>query len=54
VSRAVERGEPMLAREVARFTVDAQEACRRNGLEQTPDFRACIDRETQSFGPWLR
>jgi hypothetical protein len=55
VSRAVERGEPMFAREVARFTVDAQEACRRNGLEpQTPDFHACIDRETQSLGIWLR
>jgi hypothetical protein len=53
VSRAVERGEPMLAREVAHFTVDVQEACKRNGLQpQTPDFRICIDRETQSRGLW--
>ena len=54
-TRAVEGGEPMLARAVARFAVDAQEACRRTGLEpQTPDFRTCIDRESQSRGLWLR
>ena len=55
VTRAVEWGEPMLARAVARFAVDAQEACRRNGLEpQTPDFRTCVERESQSRGLWLR
>ena len=53
VSRAVEWGEPWLAQEVARFTVDTEETCRRNGLQpQTPDFRNCIDRETQSRGRW--
>jgi hypothetical protein len=50
-TRAVEWGEPMLARDVARLTVDAQEVCARNGLApQTPDFCACIDRETQLRG----
>lgn len=54
VRGALEWGEPRLAHDVARFTVDAQEACRQNGLEpQTPDFRTCIDRETQ-LRAWLR
>jgi len=48
-ARAIELGDPMLARDLARFSVDAQEACRHNGLEpQTPEFRTCIDRESRA------
>ena len=50
-TRALEWGEPQLARDFARVAVDAREACLGYGLQpQTSGFRACIDREAYARG----
>lgn len=50
-TRALEWGEPGLARNFARVTVEAREACLGYGLQpQTTGFQACIDRETYARG----
>ena len=50
-TRALQWGEPALARSFARVTVDAREACLGSGLQpQTAGFSACIDRETYARG----
>ena len=50
-TRALDWGEPGLARSFARVAVDAQEACLRSGLQpQTEGFRACTDRESYGRG----
>lgn len=44
--RALEWGEPEIARAYARVTADAREACQSYGLEPTTgSYRSCIDRE---------
>ena len=50
-TRAIEWGEPQLARRFARVAVDARDACLGSGLKpQTSGFRSCIDRETYARG----
>jgi hypothetical protein len=50
-TRALQWGEPTLARRFARVTVEAREACLGYGLQpQTAGFSACIDRETYARG----
>ena len=50
-TRAVEWGEPALARSFARVAVESREACLSYGLKpQTPGFKACIDKETTARG----
>lgn len=50
-TRALEWGEPGLARGFARVTLDAREACMSYGLQpDTSGFRACIERETYARG----
>jgi hypothetical protein len=50
-TRALQWGEPRLARNFARVTVDARDACLGYGLQpQTAGFSACIDRETYARG----
>jgi hypothetical protein len=50
-TRAIEWGEPALARTFARVAVEARDACMGYGLQpQTAGFRACIDRETHARG----
>lgn len=50
-TRAIEWGEPQLARSFARVAFDAGEACLAYGLQpQTSGFRSCIDRETYARG----
>lgn len=50
-TRAVEWGEPKLARSFAKVTVEAREACLGYGLKpQTSGFAACMDRETNARG----
>jgi hypothetical protein len=50
-TRALEWGEPGLARGFARVAFDAREACLGYGLQpQTSSFRACIERETYARG----
>jgi hypothetical protein len=47
VIRALESGEPHLAKNFARVVVEAREACLGYGLQaDAPDFRTCIDRES--------
>jgi hypothetical protein len=50
-TRALEWGEPALARSFARVTVSARDACLDRGLQpQTTGFKTCIDRETYARG----
>jgi len=50
-TRALEWGEPALARNFARVTVNAREACLGYGLQpQTEGFQTCLDRETYARG----
>jgi hypothetical protein len=50
-TRALEWGEPGLARSLARVTADAREACQGYGLQaQTSSFSACVDREAYARG----
>lgn len=50
-TRALEWGEPGLARGFARVALDAREACVGYGLQpQTSGFHACIERETYARG----
>ena len=50
-TRALEWGEPQLARGFARVALDAREACMGAGLQpQTSGFHACIERETYARG----
>jgi hypothetical protein len=50
-TRALEWGEPKLARSFARVAVDARDACLSSGLQpQTSGFRSCIDREAHARG----
>lgn len=50
-TRALEWGEPALARNLARVTVEARDACLGYGLQpQTTRFQACLDRETYARG----
>ena len=50
-TRALEWGEPALARAFARVALDAREACMGHGLQpETSGFRACIERETHARG----
>jgi len=50
-TRALEWGEPGLARGFARVALDARDACMGYGLQpQTSGFRACIERETYARG----
>jgi hypothetical protein len=46
--KALEGGEPEIARALARVTAEAREACRSRGLEATTgDYRVCMERETK-------
>ncbi len=48
-TRALEWGEPRMARSFARVAADARDACLASGLrEQTPALKACIDKETSA------
>ncbi len=50
-ARALEWGEPHLARGFARVAVDSREACLGYGLQpDTSGFRSCIDKETYARG----
>jgi hypothetical protein len=50
-TRALEWGEPQLARGFARVALDAREACMGAGLQpQSSGFHACIERETYARG----
>jgi hypothetical protein len=50
-TRALEWGEPVLARGFARVAVEARDACLGYGLQpQTDGFKACIDKETMARG----
>jgi hypothetical protein len=50
-TRALEWGEPRLARGFARVAVDSRDACLGYGLQpQTDGFKACIDKETMARG----
>ena len=50
-TRALEGGEPALARRFARVAAEAREACLGSGLQpQTPGFQACIEKETYARG----
>ena len=50
-TRAIEWGEPALARSFARVAVDSRDACLRSGLQpSTSGFTTCIDRETYARG----
>lgn len=50
-TRALEWGEPGLARSFARVAVEAREACLSYGLKpQTSGFQSCMDKETQARG----
>ena len=50
-TRAIEWGEPALARSFARVAVDARESCLGSGLQPaTTGFRTCMDRETYARG----
>ena len=50
-TRAVEWGEPALARSFARVTTESREACLSYGLKpQTTSFKECIDKETLARG----
>ena len=50
-TRALEWGEPWLARGFAHVTLDAREACTGYGLQpQTSGFSACMERETYARG----
>ena len=47
--RAIEWGEPDMARAYARVTADAREACQSYGLDPTSSgYRNCFDRETKA------
>ena len=48
-TRALEWGEPRMARTFAQVAADASEACLSYGLhEQTAGLKACIDKETSA------
>lgn len=50
-TRALEWGEPALARGFARVAVEARDACLGYGLQpQTAGFKACLDKETTARG----
>jgi hypothetical protein len=50
-TRALEWGEPRMARNFARVTVEGRQACLGYGLKpQTSGFQACMDKETQARG----
>ena len=50
-TRAIEWGEPGLARDFARVSVQSRDACAREGLKPgSSGFEACIDRETYARG----
>ena len=50
-TRALEWGEPRMARSFARVAVEAREACLGYGLKpQTSGFQTCMDKETQARG----
>jgi hypothetical protein len=50
-TRALEWGEPTLARGFARVAVEARDACLGYGLQpQTDGFKACIEKETAARG----
>jgi hypothetical protein len=47
--RAIEWGEPEMARAYARVTADAREACQSYGLDPASSgYRSCFDRETKA------
>ena len=47
--RAIEWGEPQLARALARVTAEAREACQGYGLAPaSAGYQACLDRETRA------
>jgi hypothetical protein len=50
-TRALEWGEPTLARGFARVAIEARDACLGYGLQpQTDGFKACLDKETAARG----
>ncbi len=50
-TRALEWGEPQLARGFARVAAESRDACLGYGLQpQTAGFKACIDKETTARG----
>ena len=50
-TRALEWGEPRMARSFARITVEARDACLGYGLKPlTSGFQACMGKETQARG----
>lgn len=50
-TRALEWGEPHLAKSFARVAVESREACLGYGLQpDTSGFRACIEKETYARG----
>ncbi len=50
-TRAIEWGEPKLARSFARVATDARDACLNYGLQpRTSGFQACIDKEAYARG----
>ena len=50
-TRALEWGEPTLARGFARVAVESRDACLGYGLQpQTDGFKACLDKETAARG----
>ena len=50
-TRALEWGEPTLARGFARVAVESRDACLGYGLQpQTDGFKACIEKETAARG----
>ena len=50
-TRALEWGEPELARDFARVAAVSREACLSRGLQpQTPSFTSCVDRESYARG----
>ena len=51
VTRAIQSGEPQLARGFARSTAEARDACLSYGLQpRTSGFQACIDKEAYERG----
>lgn len=50
-TRALEWGQPALARRFARVASDSREACLGSGLQpHSPGFKACIEKETYALG----
>jgi hypothetical protein len=47
--RAIEWGEPEMARAFARVTAEARQACQSHGLDPASSgYRSCFDRETKA------